>query len=57
MQKLVIQTKSVKYMPFTLSFVSFINGVCWTTYALIKFDIYVTVNKNQPPLFFVKTAS
>jgi len=41
--KLVIQTKSVKYMPFTLSLVSFFNGICWTTYALIKFDLYITI--------------
>ncbi|XP_042404820.1 bidirectional sugar transporter SWEET6b-like [Zingiber officinale] len=41
--KLVIQTKSVEYMPFTLSFVSFINAVCWTTYGLLPFDINVLV--------------
>ncbi|KAL9323336.1 hypothetical protein ACSQ67_008193 [Phaseolus vulgaris] len=38
----VIKTKSVKYMPFWLSLTNFLNGVCWTTYALIHpFDIYV----------------
>ncbi|ESW23086.1 hypothetical protein PHAVU_004G017300 [Phaseolus vulgaris] len=31
----VIKTKSVKYMPFWLSLTNFLNGVCWTTYALI----------------------
>ncbi|KAF5204943.1 Bidirectional sugar transporter sweet4 [Thalictrum thalictroides] len=41
--KLVITTKSVEYMPFFLSFASFANGICWTTYALIKFDINITV--------------
>ena len=41
--KRVITTKSVEYMPFTLSLVSFLNGVCWTTYALIRFDIFITV--------------
>ncbi|KAJ0986144.1 hypothetical protein J5N97_004500 [Dioscorea zingiberensis] len=30
--KLVIQTKSVEYMPLTLSVASFLNGLCWTTY-------------------------
>ena len=40
----VIKTKSVEYMPFFLSLVSFLNGVCWTSYALIKFDLYVTVS-------------
>lgn len=39
----VITTKSVEYMPFTLSLVSFLNGICWTTYALIRFDIFITV--------------
>nr|UJT76398.1 bidirectional sugar transporter SWEET5 [Hemerocallis fulva] len=41
--KLVIETKSVKYMPFTLSLVSFVNGLCWTSYALLKFDLYVLI--------------
>uniref|UniRef100_A0A8I7BJ71 Bidirectional sugar transporter SWEET n=1 Tax=Hordeum vulgare subsp. vulgare TaxID=112509 RepID=A0A8I7BJ71_HORVV len=44
----VIKTKSVEYMPFFLSLVSFLNGVCWTSYALIKFDLYVTVNPQWP---------
>ncbi|KAK3164721.1 hypothetical protein QOZ80_1AG0023700 [Eleusine coracana subsp. coracana] len=30
-------------MPFFLSLVSFLNGVCWTSYALIRFDLYVTI--------------
>ncbi|KAK8940237.1 Bidirectional sugar transporter SWEET6a [Platanthera guangdongensis] len=41
--KLVIKSKSVKYMPFWLSFAAFLNGVCWTSYALIKFDIFITI--------------
>jgi solute carrier family 50 (sugar transporter) len=40
----VIKTKSVEYMPFLLSLVSFLNGCCWTAYALIRFDLYVTVS-------------
>ncbi|OAY79682.1 Bidirectional sugar transporter SWEET6a [Ananas comosus] len=47
--KLVIQTKSVKYMPFFLSLVSFLNGVCWTIYAFIRFDIFVTRLAPNPP--------
>jgi solute carrier family 50 (sugar transporter) len=43
-QHKVITTKSVEYMPFFLSLVSFLNGVCWTAYALIRFDPYVTVS-------------
>ncbi|KAK7381385.1 hypothetical protein VNO78_34037 [Psophocarpus tetragonolobus] len=41
----VIKTKSVKYMPFWLSLTNFLNGVCWTTYALIHpLDIYVLIS-------------
>ncbi|XP_004489295.1 bidirectional sugar transporter SWEET7b-like [Cicer arietinum] len=41
----VIKTKSVKYMPFWLSLTNFLNGACWTTYALIHpFDIYVLIS-------------
>lgn len=43
-QKHVIQTGSVDYMPFTLSLVSFLNGVCWTAYAVLRFDIFITVS-------------
>ncbi|KAK7266127.1 hypothetical protein RIF29_18767 [Crotalaria pallida] len=43
----VIKTKSVKYMPFWLSLANFLNGVCWTTYALIHpFDIYVLISNS-----------
>ncbi|PKA49291.1 Bidirectional sugar transporter SWEET6b [Apostasia shenzhenica] len=41
--KLVILTRSVKYMPFWLSFVGFLNGVCWTSYAIIEFDLFITI--------------
>ncbi|KAL6615544.1 hypothetical protein ACP70R_037814 [Stipagrostis hirtigluma subsp. patula] len=41
--KKVITTKSVEYMPFFLSLVGFLNGICWTAYALIRFDIFVTI--------------
>ncbi|GER39159.1 bidirectional sugar transporter SWEET7 [Striga asiatica] len=39
--KLVITTKSIEYMPFFLSLFSFLNGICWTAYALIRFDIFL----------------
>ncbi|XP_004489296.1 bidirectional sugar transporter SWEET6b-like [Cicer arietinum] len=43
----VIKTKSVKYMPFWLSLANFLNGLCWTTYALIHpFDIYVLISNS-----------
>ncbi|ESW32188.1 hypothetical protein PHAVU_002G300900 [Phaseolus vulgaris] len=41
--KLVIKTKSVEYMPFYFSLASFGNGVAWTTYALIRFDPFITI--------------
>ncbi|CAN1310286.1 Bidirectional sugar transporter SWEET5 [Linum perenne] len=34
--KLVIKTKSVKYMPFSLSMAGFCNGIVWTIYSLLK---------------------
>ncbi|CAK8533721.1 unnamed protein product [Lathyrus sativus] len=41
----VIKTKSVEYMPFWLSLANFLNGLCWTTYALIHpLDIYVLIS-------------
>jgi solute carrier family 50 (sugar transporter) len=41
---MVIQTKSVEYMPLFLSLASLVNGICWTAYALIRFDLYITVS-------------
>ncbi|KAF3332612.1 bidirectional sugar transporter SWEET4-like protein [Carex littledalei] len=41
--KMVIQTRSVEYMPLFLSLASFFNGVCWTAYALIRFDPYIII--------------
>ncbi|GLJ15463.1 hypothetical protein SUGI_0253860 [Cryptomeria japonica] len=35
----VIQEKSVKYMPLYLSVAMFANGLIWTTYGAIHFDI------------------
>ncbi|KAG1366222.1 bidirectional sugar transporter SWEET5-like [Cocos nucifera] len=49
--KLVIQTRSVKYMPFTLSLASFLNGVSWTTYAVLGFDIFITIPNGLGVLF------
>ncbi|XP_058778685.1 bidirectional sugar transporter SWEET6b-like [Vicia villosa] len=43
----VIKTKSVRYMPFWLSVANFLNGLCWTTYALLPpFDIYVLISNS-----------
>ncbi|PON92867.1 SWEET sugar transporter [Trema orientale] len=51
--KLVITTKSVEFMPFFLSFTSFVNGVTWTTYALIRFDPFITIPNGLGTLFGV----
>ncbi|WOL08367.1 bidirectional sugar transporter SWEET4-like [Canna indica] len=51
--RMVIQTKSVEFMPLTLSVVGFLNGVCWTTYALIRFDLYITIPNSVGTLFAV----
>ncbi|PRQ21449.1 putative SWEET sugar transporter [Rosa chinensis] len=41
----VIKTKSVKYMPFTLSIANFLNGCCRTSYALVgKMDYFILVS-------------
>ncbi|XP_058752122.1 bidirectional sugar transporter SWEET7b-like [Vicia villosa] len=41
----VIKTRSVEYMPFWLSLANFLNGLCWTSYALIHpLDIYVLIS-------------
>ncbi|XP_028778313.1 bidirectional sugar transporter SWEET5-like [Neltuma alba] len=37
--RLVIKTKSVRYMPFLISLANFANGLIWVIYALFKFDI------------------
>ncbi|XP_078177552.1 bidirectional sugar transporter SWEET4-like isoform X3 [Carex rostrata] len=41
--KMVIQTKSVEYMPLSLSVATFFNGACWGGYALIPFDPYICI--------------
>jgi len=52
-QKMVIQTKSVEYMPLFLSLASLVNGICWTAYALIRFDLYITIPNGLGVLFAV----
>ncbi|KAL5747231.1 hypothetical protein ACOSP7_024231 [Xanthoceras sorbifolium] len=51
--KMVIQSKSVKYMPFTLSFANFCNGIIWLIYALLKFDPYILIPNGLGSLFGV----
>lgn len=40
---LVIRTKSVEYMPFTLSLCNFINSAVWSAYSLVTKDIFVGI--------------
>uniref|UniRef100_I1QME7 Bidirectional sugar transporter SWEET n=1 Tax=Oryza glaberrima TaxID=4538 RepID=I1QME7_ORYGL len=47
----VMKTKSVEYMPLLLSVVSFLNGLCWTSYTLIHFDIFITIPNGLGVLF------
>ncbi|EEC84180.1 hypothetical protein OsI_30562 [Oryza sativa Indica Group] len=47
----VVKTKSVEYMPLLLSVVSFLNGLNWTSYALICFDIFITIPNGLGVLF------
>ncbi|KAK4489221.1 hypothetical protein RD792_005016 [Penstemon davidsonii] len=49
--KLVIKTRSVEYMPFLLSLFAFLNGVLWTTYALIRFDPFMLAPNGVGTLF------
>ncbi|PKA47271.1 Bidirectional sugar transporter SWEET4 [Apostasia shenzhenica] len=51
--KMVIQTKSVEYMPLYLSLAAFFNGLSWTAYALIRFDIYITIPNTLGLLFTI----
>ncbi|MFX9847503.1 SWEET family sugar transporter, partial [Acinetobacter baumannii] len=39
----VIKMKSVKYMPFFLSFFQFLNGGIWAAYAVLVKDIYLGI--------------
>ncbi|VVA97904.1 unnamed protein product [Arabis nemorensis] len=41
--KTVVTTRSVKYMPFWLSFFLFLNGAIWGFYALLMHDIFLLV--------------
>ncbi|XP_004306335.1 PREDICTED: bidirectional sugar transporter SWEET4-like [Fragaria vesca subsp. vesca] len=50
--KKVIKTKSVKYMPFTISLANFMNGCCWTAYALLgKVDYFILISNGLGAFF------
>ncbi|KAK9734994.1 hypothetical protein RND81_04G176200 [Saponaria officinalis] len=39
----VIKTKSVEFMPPSVSLAGFLNGVVWSAYACIRFDPYILI--------------
>ncbi|GMI65389.1 hypothetical protein like AT4G15920 [Hibiscus trionum] len=41
--KTVVRTKSVKYMPFLLSLILFVNGFTWTVYAVLTHDWFIGI--------------
>ncbi|KAE8717782.1 Bidirectional sugar transporter SWEET6b [Hibiscus syriacus] len=49
--KKVYDTKSVEYMPFWLSLAGLSNGICWTIYGLLQFDIFILVSNGLGSVF------
>jgi len=43
MQRTVVKTRSVEYMPFSLSFFLFLNGGVWSVYSLLVRDYFIGV--------------
>jgi solute carrier family 50 (sugar transporter) len=45
MQKRVIATKSVEFMPFSLSLFSFLSSALWMAYGLLGRDLFIAVSR------------
>jgi len=42
-QRTVVKTRSVEYMPFSLSFFLFLNGGVWSVYSVLVKDYFIGV--------------
>jgi solute carrier family 50 protein (sugar transporter) len=42
-QRTVVKTRSVEYMPFSLSFFLFLNGGVWSVYSLLVKDYFIGI--------------
>ena len=50
MQRTVVKTRSVEYMPFSLSFL-FLNGGVWSVYSLLVKDYFIGVRSTRTRCF------
>jgi solute carrier family 50 protein (sugar transporter) len=46
-QRTVVKTRSVEYMPFSLSFFLFLNGSVWSVYSVLVKDYFIGVRVPQ----------
>ncbi|KAJ0527728.1 putative SWEET sugar transporter [Helianthus annuus] len=51
--KMVIKTKSVKFMPLSLSVATFASSIVWSAYALLQFDPFILVPNALGTLFAI----
>lgn len=52
LQKLVIKTRSVEFLPFFFTLMSFINPVVWTAYAAVTSDLFIMVSsRHTSPIY------
>ena len=47
-QRTVVKTRSVEYMPFSLSFFLFLNGGVWSVYSVLVKDYFIGVRATTP---------
>ncbi|XP_078148641.1 bidirectional sugar transporter SWEET6b-like [Carex rostrata] len=49
--KKVFQTKNIEYLPFYTSSISFLNAICWMTYSILRFDLYILIPNSMGVIF------